>query len=406
MVLWDDYFEPSDGERAFLETGHHGRSRAVQLLLIAEQLSRRRVSGLPTGLGEDAESLRTPRLRWEGSDSFLATRRERAVASTTQFGYDARMATYMWTTAQTESDPGAAVDLLGLSLDDPSPHARLSAILGLLSLAPPEGPVSEIDRYLLACLFQEQYRAPRETGAMARNFLDLLRGQPGEQEPLESAMPTFGGGGGPLSIGVHGTFSEYDMSRVAPMHKFYEYLGQQFSPDLFKDQNRFFRWSGRYSREARNKGARDLQVWLRSVGRTNELDTVYAHSHGGNVALSAAASGVRINFLVLLSVPPVERSPGEWAAIRRNVGYTMSLRSKLDYVILLDLIAGRIRGLRDLLRAERSVGLDFPPEADVHATTPIGWFSHSSWLDQRVWQSTTIEAEVQNKYLLTHPGLH
>lgn len=50
MVLGDDYFEPSDGERAFLETGHHGRFRAVQLLLIAEQLSRRRVSGLPTGL--------------------------------------------------------------------------------------------------------------------------------------------------------------------------------------------------------------------------------------------------------------------------------------------------------------------------------------------------------------------
>lgn len=404
MALGREYFDPADGERAFAEPGRSGRSRAVQLLLIAEQLSRRDGDNLPIGLREDAAALGTPELRRDGSDALRNEQRTRAVAGTRLRDYDASLAREMWSTTRAQSDPAAAIDLLGLSLEDPSPFARLSAILGLLSLAPADGSLSRLDSYLLARLFDEQYRAPSATGALARDLFDVLNGPPGGDVPRIGAVPPAPMGSGPLSIGVHGTFSRYGTSRVAPSHKFYEYLGEEFSPDLFPDDARFFRWSGRYSRHDRAKGARDLPLWLRSVGKVGALDTVYAHSHGGNVALSAAADGVQIKFLVLLSVPPIERSLAEWAAIRQNVGYVISLRSKLDWVILSDLVASRARGARNLLSAERSVGLDFPPQADIHTVAPFGWFSHSSWLDKRVWQSTTIEAEVRNKYLLTHPG--
>lgn len=393
-------FEPTDGDRAFTEPSGSGRSRAVHLLLLAEQLSRGEHERLPIALHADAAELDAPTLEW--SSALGEERRARAI-----FGVDAKRRepahiAATWSAVR-RGDGGAALELLGMCTHDPSPFARLGAIVGLLALSRAAGLRSRADDHLLRCLFAEQYRAPYEVGAVARELFDLLT-SPEERElpPPPGSRRPGSPAGGSLSIGVHGTFSRYGTSRVAPNQPFYSYLSSQFSPELFQDERTCFRWSGRYARADRSKAARDLPLWLDSIGDAEELDTVYAHSHGGNVALSALAQGLRIKFLVLLSVPPIERSSEEWATIDRHVGYAMSLRSRLDWVVLADLVARRAARAIGVPGVERSSGLDFPPEADIHTTAPFGWFSHSTWLDQHVWQTSTIEAEVRNKHALAH----
>lgn len=396
-------FEPTDGDRAFTEPNGSGRSRGVHLLLLAEQLSRGETERAPIALQEDAAELGAPRLDWTPSDTLGEEPRARAIFGDRAKRREPAHIAATWAAVR-KGDAVAALELLGKCTHDPSPFARLGSIIGLLALSQSAGLRSRVDEYLLRRLFDEQYRAPYEVGTVARELFDLLT-SPEEHE----LRPLHGGPGSgspatdrPLSIGLHGTFSRYGTSRVAPNQPFYSYLASQFSPELFQDERTCFRWSGRYSHADRSKGARDLPLWLSSIGDAEALDTVYAHSHGGNVALSAAAQGLRIKFLVLLSVPPIERSSEEWATIGRHVGYTMSLRSGLDWVVLADLVARRAARAVRVPGVERSSGLDFPPEADIHTAAPFGWFSHSTWLDQRIWQTTTIEAEVRNKHALAH----
>ncbi len=412
MALGGEYFDPILGADAFEQLGRASRSRAVQLLLIAEQLSRPIGAAPPIAVNEEASLVAAPELYSDLNEFLRDEWRTAAVFSNRRSEYEPGAAAGLWTTARDTSDPQAAVELLALSLRDPSPFARLSAIVGLLAIGSDSRPYaySRVDEYLLRMLFEEQYRAPNVTGTLARNLFDRIAGYDDDFPPPPdlSTRSRNGGSAGsaePLSIGIHGTFSRYGESRVAPSHRFYEYLTDTFSPDLFPDEARYFRWSGRYSRYDRRKGARDLPLWLDRIGKVTELDTVYAHSHGGNVALTAAAAGVKINFLVLLSVPPIERSAIEWAAINQNVDYMFSLRTHLDRVVLIDLVASRVPAVRRTFNTERSVGLDFPPEANVHTASPIGWFSHTSWLDRHIWQTTTIESEVRNKYALTHPTI-
>ena len=64
-------------------------------------------------------------------------------------------------------------------------------------------------------------------------------------------------------------------------------------------------------------------------GRKTGLNTVFAHSYGGIIALYASTFGLKMNEVVLLSVP-VENIPVEW----RNIGRAVSLRIHMDLVLL------------------------------------------------------------------------
>jgi pimeloyl-ACP methyl ester carboxylesterase len=59
------------------------------------------------------------------------------------------------------------------------------------------------------------------------------------------------------------------------------------------------------------------------------LNTLFAHSYGGIIALKATTHGLLVNDLVLLSVP-AESVPVEW----RNIKRTVSLRIHMDLVLL------------------------------------------------------------------------
>lgn len=130
-------------------------------------------------------------------------------------------------------------------------------------------------------------------------------------------------------------------------------------------------WSGRYRVNDRRIAAERLAGWATERAQ-GQLNTVFAHSYGGTIALMATALGLRIEDLVLLSVP-VENIPVEW----RNVGRGSSLRIHLDLVLL----AAR--------RRQR-----FTENVDEHYL-PRWFWSHSDSHDPLIWTSEDIVKVLQ-----------
>jgi hypothetical protein len=74
-----------------------------------------------------------------------------------------------------------------------------------------------------------------------------------------------------------------------PGSTFHRYLKRRVSADLYSGDD-YFRWDGRYSDSSRQLGASDLKRWLRKH-QVRSLDTIFAHSHGGNLVLTAVSKG-------------------------------------------------------------------------------------------------------------------
>jgi len=160
---------------------------------------------------------------------------------------------------------------------------------------------------------------------------------------------------------VHGTWARGN-EWWRPGGTFHDYVRREVRPDLYSDADRFD-WSGGYSDRARAVAAGDLRQWVRSHDLEG-LD-LFCHSHGASVAMLASQSGLRIGTLVVLSCP-VHR-PKYWPDFT-HVGRVISVRVKLDLVILLD---GGGQRFRDP-RIEENV-------------LPIR-FNHSASHDPDVWR--------------------
>ena len=108
---------------------------------------------------------------------------------------------------------------------------------------------------------------------------------------------------------------------------FHTYLLNEVRPDLFCGRNSFA-WNGAYRKKHREIAAKRLAGWTQdTVG--GPLNSVFAHSYGGDIALQATTHGLVIQDLVLLSVP-VENVRVEW----RNIDRAVSLRIHMDFVLL------------------------------------------------------------------------
>lgn len=123
-------------------------------------------------------------------------------------------------------------------------------------------------------------------------------------------------------------------------------------------------WSGIYSDRARESGADELLRW---VGE-KRLDHVFAHSHGGSVAMIATRLGLEINKLVLLSCPVYRRYSPDF----RYANDVVSIRARLDLVILAD-----------------GGGQQFRDSRIKEHVLPV-WFSHKATRDPRVWKRHAI----------------
>lgn len=222
-----------------------------------------------------------------------------------------------------------------------------------------------------------------------------IGGQP--QSAPQDALPT----PGPTSVSttIHGTWGLIadNESWYVPDSPMHDFLRDRVTDDLYDSKPDYFMWNGGYSHGDRAQGAADLPIWTRRVSPQNDrLDTVYAHSHGGNVALSAAAAGQRIRLLVLLHTPAIERSDDEWAAIRANVGGVVVMRTRLDLVVLAD----GTRHLTSRLKFDAQKLPHFPVMA--HWLRREGYFSHSYFVQKDNWERDNLPDIVQSRWLYTH----
>lgn len=129
-----------------------------------------------------------------------------------------------------------------------------------------------------------------------------------------------------VSLIIHGTFA-FPERWWFPGGGFHEYVKTAVCPNLYDLQDTFW-WSGRYKTKDRRVGAERLAGWVSAKGNP-QVDTVFAHSYGGAVALQATTHGLRMNTAVLLSTP-VDNYEVEW----RNIDRAVSLRIHCDLVLL------------------------------------------------------------------------
>ncbi len=163
------------------------------------------------------------------------------------------------------------------------------------------------------------------------------------------------------AVVAHGTWAAGN-DWYRPGGDFYEALKSK-RPDLdIHDQS--FRWSGGYSHEARQDGARLLRQWIPDQGLS--VPDFFAHSHGATVAHMATkgANPVQFDRLVLMGWPARERFFPDFSRVKRII----DVRVRMDLVILLDGGAQRFRTSA------------FPVEKHRH-----GWFDHSSTHESAYW---------------------
>jgi hypothetical protein len=283
------------------------------------------------------------------------------------------MAMRLWTTIRNQPETQLATDatlaLFYLALFHSAEIVRVCAAAAASAHVVNAGPLVEAVLVEGITDTSDTVRTIAANALCARNpdhpaLRTLLEGD----EPTGAPEPVH------TSITIHGTWARFRGDWWKPGSDFYNYLTLNVSGDLYPGTDNF-RWEGHLSENARQKGARDLQEWM-SRQELPCVDTVYAHSHGGNVALDAALLGVRFKLLVLMSVPVRSRTADEWNRIRSCVGRMVSLRSHFDLVVLLDGSGQRFDG-------------------EVHDILSGTWFTHSAVHTQKVWERRKLPPEIQ-----------
>lgn len=225
----------------------------------------------------------------------------------------------------------------------------------------------------------------RAIAASARNVSVEKQGPDTNSAPIALAP-------GSVSTAIHGTWGLVGEDPwYRPGSELYEHLRNAATPTLYEG-NDYYAWSGEYSDYAREAAARDLAQWRSRSTELPWLDTVYAHSHGGNVALNAAAAGEPIKMLVLLHTPANYRSDDEWETIRRNVGGVVIMRSRFDLVVLAD----SLRARENRLKFSPSKLPHFP--IVMHWNTKDAWFTHSRFVTLDTWQRYDLANIVRSRY--------
>ena len=290
---------------------------------------------------------------------------------------DLAAAAALYTEVTTTGDPTTLARLLAGRLRDTTPVETAAAAVALHAMMPDHpGAVAALARLVRSA--DPLARAIAQTAAPAA---------PPAPPPPAPPAPTRSRAA--VSTTVHGTFAMLGDTGSrwyipgAPLH---DHLEARVGRNLY-DGPGFFTWSGQYSDSARRAAGDALVAWTSAATDAGTLDVVYAHSHGGTVALNAASVGQRIRVLVLMHVPAVELMPGEWAAIRRAVDRGIVLRTRFDLVVLADTLASRLRPPRSrttFAQTDLPHELVDPTQSEVAA--PIDLFSHDYFLRVPTWE--------------------
>lgn len=200
------------------------------------------------------------------------------------------------------------------------------------------------------------------------------------------------------SVMLHGTFARLTSAQkrwYAPSSPLSKHVRSYASRNLYAGQD-YPRWTAGFSDAARAQGTADLLKWCAQHG-LNAFDTVYAHSHGGNVILDAIEQGLRVKLLVLLHVPVIERSTRTWSTIEQNVGRVLDLRTGRDLVVAADRLHRQVNRLP--LSENRLPQLPWvhqPQRSVLHLFDT----SHRRFIQLKTWHKNAIANDVQSAWRL------
>lgn len=193
---------------------------------------------------------------------------------------------------------------------------------------------------------------------------DSASSLPGSRSSLSAPIP----GALVVSTMIHGTWGwkgEWWRPQEGPFHS---YILQNHRPNLYS-RGAKFSWSGAYSDNQRAIAARDFVEWAYDVA-PHGIQSVFAHSYGGEVAARAAVAGARIHELVLLSTPATKHV---YAAAESGLRI-VDIRLRFDPVLA-------IAGTRQRIA----------PRANVQEVLLSRWtLRHGATHDESVWRGEDI----------------
>jgi hypothetical protein len=198
----------------------------------------------------------------------------------------------------------------------------------------------------------------------------LPGGPPGTADgppPAGAPAPTGPPGALPMSTMIHGTWGwKGDWWR--PGRDFHKFILEEHRANLYSGGARFS-WSGALSDSQRRLATQDFCEWAEDCAPCG-LQTLFAHSYGGEVGARAVLSGTRVDELILLSVPVT----GDVAAAARSGIRVVDVRLPFDPVL------GLARG-RQLIPAHPSVIL----------VLLEGWrYGHDASHNEDVWRQENV----------------
>lgn len=337
-------------DRALRACAAAARSLKLMEVMPADEAAEFPVPRLrPAGKRMNPEAMQAQLIKRYGSRAFKAKPGEAEPGLFSEALVDLAVRLYRKPTQQ------AAAELLEASLRHPDELVRVAAAAAYFEL-------SAEPRRLLWILERGTHSADslvREVAATA-----LARAAPEHHRLRELRKPgpaATGGAASQTGLLVHGTFARNE-SWWQTGGDFHDYLDVNVRFDLYSATDRF-EWSGGYSDAARLLGSSDLRAWV-GAHNLDSLD-LFAHSHGGSVAMLASQAGLNVGTLVLLSCPVhIHKYVPDFNRISR----TISIRVHLDLVILADRGGQRFRH----------------SQIEEHVL-PI-WFNHSATHDPRIWQ--------------------
>ncbi|MRX44782.1 hypothetical protein [Agromyces kandeliae] len=396
----DDRFTPVFGQDAY-ETDTLGAesSRAAQSLAMSTE-----AFGTPSQVADirdDAEALGVPYVEPAGEELAIWRDQER-LDDLTRFalrdhGVSGPEGWYLgaptrkeeeialWRNVEFTHAPTALLALLNYTLGSEAEVERVAAAAGLRAFGG-EGLVGAS-----GVLTQSLESEDDHVAMMARAVL-------GEEGPTATGGPTSAAGGAAppatgaeVSLAIHGTWAQVAKdSWYVPGSPLHSHLLDACTPNLY-DEVTYFTWSGVFSQEARDAGASELRVWHDALALP-PFDTVFTHSHGGNVALTASGNGEVVRMFVLMHTPVLPRSDDEWGRIRDHVGRAVVMRTRLDHVVLAD---GLVNGSTQRFDQAK---LPHKP-VELHWANPDAWFSHTFFTKLENWQKYDLAGAVIREHV-------
>ena len=210
---------------------------------------------------------------------------------------------------------------------------------------------------IAALAFARLDQAIRSTDAITRSLAiaalvpddgsDGARSEPGLLPPSSTAPAQ-----ATVSTMIHGTrafMGEWWRPRVGDFHRF---IGTEYRPNLYSG-GAHFHWSGAYRARHRARASEFFAEWVtdRAPGG---IQSVFAHSYGGEVAARALNLGTPIRELVFLSTPVTKHVE---AAARVGVR-VVDIRLPFDPVLALELRPQRIDAQENVAEVLTSWRLD------------------------------------------------